>query len=128
MIILGHKDIKYNHLYKCNNIDDIKKTPSNSIIFINNIDNILDMIEHCNKNNILFAIEIYNIKDLMIYSSLKASYILIKDIHLAKQSQQIAENYMFDTKIGYISDDYDDIETVAINGIDAIVFKEAFCE
>jgi len=54
-------------------------------------------------------------------SAPNASFLLI-DKDFAKTAQQIVEEYMFDAKIPLISDNEDDIEFCALNGIDGIYF------
>ena len=75
------------------------------------------------KNSIEFAIKIDTIKELIFANALNAKYIICKDN--CKQYQELAENYLFDSKILAYIEDENEIEHLALNGIDGVIFKEA---
>ena len=123
MIILGHSYFDYPILYKVDKIDDINQTPSNAILYIHKIEKSITIIQFCQKNTIEFAIEIDTIKELIFANALNAKYIICKDN--CKQYQELAENYLFDSKILAYIEDENEIEHLALNGIDGVIFKEA---
>jgi len=118
MIFIGHEKVPFEPLYECLSIKDIEKTPSNSTLLLR--DDCL--IKHCNSNNIAFALIANNIQDLLIYSALHCAYLLIDNKDFAIKAQEIAQIYLLDSKILFMSNNYSDIEMMAQNGIDGIIF------
>ena len=60
----------------------------------------------------------------MYASSLNARYIIV-DKEMAKTAQNIAENYLFDAKILVKIESEDEIEEIAILGIDGVLLSNA---
>jgi len=56
MKIFGHKWIESKKFYKVDNIDDIKKTPSNSIILIDKLKESIEIAIYCNKNSMIMLL------------------------------------------------------------------------
>jgi hypothetical protein len=65
-----------------------------------------------------------NITELVYASAFNASYCIVTQ-KLAKTAQKIAENYLFDTKILVHIENEDEIEEMALLGIDGVIFLEA---
>jgi hypothetical protein len=78
----------------------------------------------CVDNGIDFAVIVKNLRDVIYASIQKASYIIVDDA-LAQDAQDLAENYMFDAKILQIIDHEDQIEEIAPNHIDGVVYRRA---
>jgi len=124
MIIYGHRFIPSENFYHVVNIDAILNTPPNSTIYLEfNQDN-LEIINHASMNGISFALYISNITDAIYASSLGAKYIIV-DAEIAKTIQDIANNYLFDTKILVNIEDENEIEELALQGIDGVIFSNA---
>ena len=124
MLIFGHRFISSNNFYHINSIDAIKNMPPSSIIFIEFNENNLDIISHLQINSINFALEVKNITEIVYASALGSSYILV-DKTLAKTAQDLAQNYLFDSKILVFVEDEKDIEELALTGVDGIIFPSA---
>jgi hypothetical protein len=124
MIIFGHSFIKNEDLYHITDIDDIYKTPPNSIIYIKFDEKNLDIIEYLQKNDIRFALEVDSIKEIIYGSNLNASYLCVKK-EFAKTAQNLAESYLFDSKILAHIQNEDELETLALEGIDGVLFPTA---
>jgi hypothetical protein len=124
MLFFGHKFIKSENFYHVFDIDTIMQTPPSSIIYVEFSEKNLDIISYLNENSITFALKIKNTTELLYASALKASYIHVEQ-KLAKTAQKIAENYLFDAKILVHVESEDEIEEMAILGIDGIIFAEA---
>ncbi len=124
MIIFGHRFIPSQSFYHILNIDAIKHTPPSSTIYLEFSEENLDIIEHARVNAISMALKVSNITELIYSSSLGAKYIIVtkKD---AKQFQNIAENYLFDAKILVVIEDENDIEEMALLGIDGTLCSNA---
>ena len=119
MIILGHELLSYEDLFVISNTEDINKTKANSTILFKYNE---DLLSYASKNSLLFAVRVNNIKEAVICNSLEAKYIICEK-NIAKSIQDIAENYMFDSKILTIIKDESQIEEIAILGIDGVVYK-----
>ncbi|NOX15820.1 MAG: hypothetical protein GXP61_07320 [Epsilonproteobacteria bacterium] len=121
MQIFGHDFIKNRKFCFIKNMDDIKHTPSNSIVFS---DFNKEIITYCKNQNLIFGIKVDSIKKLVLASASSASYLLVSKT-FSKIAQKIANEYMYDAKILLLSNDEDDIEFCAKNGIDGILFYES---
>lgn len=119
MIIIGHELLACEDLFVVSNIEDINKTKANSTIIFKYNEEIL---KYASSNSILFAVIVNNIKEAVLCNSLEAKYIIC-DQNIAKSIQDIAENYMFDSKILTIIKDESQIEEIAILGIDGVIYK-----
>lgn len=84
----------------------------------------LDIINHAALNSVKTALHVKNITEILYASSLGASYIIIEK-ELAKTAQNIAENYLFDAKILALIEDEDEIEELALLGVDGVIFSNA---
>ncbi len=124
MIIFGHRFIPSQSFYHGLNIDAIKHTPPSSTIYLEFSEDNLDIIEHAQLNAIPTAIKVQNITELIYASSLGAKYIVVEKSN-AKEFQNIAENYLFDAKILVILEDENEIEEMAILGIDGTLCSNA---
>ncbi len=119
MEIFGHNFIENSKFFFINKIEDIKKTAPNSLL-LSNFNK--EIIKYCQAQNLLFGIKVTSIKELILASASNASYLLV-DKNFAKVAQSIADEYMFDAKILLLSQDENDIEFCAKNGIDGILFE-----
>lgn len=124
MLIFGHSFIPSDSLYHITNIESITNTPPSSIIYLEFSEDNLDIIEHANSNELEFALDVKNITELIYASSLNAKYILVSR-EIAKTAQNIAENYLFDAKILAHITDNEEIEELALLGIDGVIFSNA---
>ena len=124
MIIIGHRYIPSKNLFHVTNIDAIIKTPPSSCIYLEFSEENLEIISYAQQNNISFALNVQNITQLLYASNLGASYILLNH-QLAKPAQNIANEYLFDAKILCIIEDEKEIEALALEGIDGVIFSNA---
>lgn len=119
MIIIGHRIIGCDTFTHINSIDEISSTASNSTVVLNYDLNIMD---YCFRNNIKYAVKISKISESVFANNLNAKYIIIEQ-SISKEIQNIAENYMFDSKIIVIINNDDEIDNVANQGIDGVIYK-----
>ena len=124
MLLFGHRFIASERFYHVEDIDMILRTPSNSILYVEFSEDSLDLFEHMQENSLKYVIKISTIKELIYAESLGASYIAVHP-DLAKNGQKIAENYLFDAKILVQIEDEKEIEVMAYEGIDGVVFPNA---
>jgi len=124
MLLFGHRFIESERFYHIFDIDALQKTPPSSIIYLQFSETNLDIIEHLHLNHINFALSITSITELIYANALGASYIVVQKT-LAKTAQSIAEEYLFDAKIVVPIQDENEIEEMALLGIDGVLFPEA---
>ncbi len=120
MIIIGDQNIEYENIEKITGINDIKTTASNATILF---DFDLDILKYTKSNDINSAVTVKSIKEVLYASSLSAKYIIPSE-NILIQSQKIADNYMFDSKILAIVENSDALEQVALNEIDGAIYKD----
>lgn len=123
MIVLGHYLINSEYLYMVFNFEDIKKTPSNSTVLINFSDGTL--LKELSNNKIKTAVKVSNIKEAIFSEALRSKYIIANNLALAIQIQKLAENYLYDSKILVEIENESDLELIAENKIDGVIYKNA---
>ena len=123
MIILNEpfSDEKF---YKVKSIEDIKNTPNNSTLIFDYCDSSIDVYNFCKINQIPYGVKISNIKELIFISNLNAKYAFADNIENAKIFQKIANEYLLDTKIIFLINSLEEIENIALLGIDGVKLKE----
>ena len=124
MLIFGHRFIPSDSFYHIVNIEDILHTPPSSTIYLNFQESNLDIITHANENGIDMALTVVNIEQLIYAASLNARYIIVEK-EIAKTAQNIAENYLFDAKILVKIETEEEIEEIALLGIDGVLLSNA---
>lgn len=120
MIILGDDLVPFEEICLINKISDIKNSKANStLIFAYD----KDLLSYCSKNSLSFGVIVNSILESIYSNALNAKYIICtKDID--KKIEEIAENYMFDSKVLTIIEDSKEIEEVAIKQIDGVINKK----
>jgi len=119
MILLGDKLIPYEEISYINSIDEIAKSKANSTILFKYNE---DILKYCNENRLSFGVIVSSLKESIYANSLEAKYIICSK-PLDKIIQDIAENYMFDSKILSTIENSKEIEAVALDKIDGIIYK-----
>ena len=120
MILIGDKIILFNTFTNISTIEEIQNTRANSIISFRYNENLL---EYSSLNEVSFAVIVKSIKEAIYANALNALYIIC-DKQLSKSVQKIADNYMFDSKVLAIIESNEEIEEIAKNEIDGIIYKE----
>lgn len=119
MILIGDKLVPFEKIEKISKIEDIIKTSSNCTLLFDFKEEILT---YCSQNNLFYAVLVSNIKEAIYANSLSAKYIICpKD--LACKLQKIADNYMFDSRILSIIKSNDELEDIALNEIDGVIYS-----
>ena len=126
MLVFGHSLIPYKTWYKVNSIDDILNTPAGSIVLLSDLQYSSEIALHCMKNDIPYAVKSISIKDAVIAANLGASYALC-NIENVQEIQKTANEYLWSMKIITLIDDENEIQSIAIMGIDGVIFKNSIC-
>ena len=124
MILFGHRFIESENFYHISDIPSIKNTPSNSVVYLDFSEKNLDIIEHLSTNALRFVLHVNSIVELIYAHNLGASYITV-DKELAAAAQKIANDYLFDAKILAHIDEEEEIEELALEGVDGAIFSKA---
>ena len=124
MFLFGHRFIKSEPFYHVLDIESISHTPPSSTVFVEFSESNLDIIEHAILNSITLAISAKNITEIIYASSLGASFIVVSK-QLSSTAQDLANNYLFDAKILVHIESEDDIEELAVLGVDGVIFSNA---
>lgn len=119
MILIGDKLIPYASIFNISSIEDIKNTKANSIISFRYNENLLT---YSFKNELDYAVVVSSITEAIYANSLNASYIICEK-NISKDIQKIADNYMFDSKVLALIESSKEIEEIAQNEIDGIIYK-----
>ena len=124
MLIFGHRFIPSKSFYHVLDIESITNTPPSSILHIEFNEENLDIITHANLNQIPTSIYVKNIIQIIYAASLEASFIIV-DKELAKNANKLANEYLFDAKILVLIDSEEEIEELALLGVDGVIFSNA---
>ncbi|MFT5659442.1 MAG: hypothetical protein ACI9TV_000058 [Sulfurimonas sp.] len=124
MLLFGHRFIPSISFYHVLDIDSITNTPSSSVIHVEFSQNNLDIINHAKVNQIALSICCQTITEIIYASSLDASFIVVKS-DLAEKANKIANDYLFDAKILVLIEEESEIESLALLGVDGIIFSNA---
>ena len=118
MILIGDNLIPHKEFSFIDSILDIEHTVANSTLIFNYDENLLLF---CRKNALSTAIVVSNITEAIYCNALDSKYIIC-DKKIAKSIQKIAENYMFDAKVLAMIESRDEIEKIALNEIDGVIY------
>lgn len=119
MRIIGYELIDFEPFYSFQRHDEKKENLDNFIIDFDEY-----LIKILKDNEKTFSLKVDNIKDILLANELGAKYIIV-DKNLAKKAQDLANYYLFDSKIALIIDDIDEIIELADFGIDSVILKGA---
>ena len=124
MLLFGHPRIPSEKLYHINSIEAIAHTPSNSSLLFNYDEEVFELVEYAKNNALEFGLIVTSLKEAVIAENLDAKYIVL-DQSIAKSVQNAADTYLFDAKVLAHANSEEDIETLASEGIDGVIFAEA---
>jgi hypothetical protein len=124
MLIFGHPFLPSEKFYHIDSPEAITSTPAGSTLLFAWNETNLDLAAHCRSNDLPFAIEVASVKEALFAENVGARYLLVEG-SLAKSVQKIAETYLFDAKVLTRIDNETQLEPIAYEGIDGVVFAEA---
>ena len=122
MILIGHKLVPYAPLYRVSTVKDIQSTQPNSIVLFDFSNE--ELLHYCKDNELIFSLHVKNLTEACIANALGAKFILVAE-KLAVQAQNVANEYLFDSKIILHIKDELQIENAIKNSIDGIIFTSA---
>ncbi len=119
MILIGDNLVPYEKIFMIYHKNQIKETEANSTIIFNYNS---DIMKYASTNSVSFAPIATTVKEAIYANALGAKYIIVKR-NYAKEIQTVAENYMFDSKILAIIEHSGEIESIAKEEIDGVIYK-----
>jgi len=120
MILIGDENIEYEKIQKIVTVSDIVSTSPNATVLYH-FD--FEILKYTQKNKVNSAVIVQNLQELIYASTFDVRYIIVqKDI--AKKAQNIANNYMLDSKILVIITSSKEIVENAIDEIDGVIYKK----
>ena len=120
MILIGDKNIACERIEKITSVSDISSTTANTTILYS-FD--FKILRYCEENNISSCVVTRNLQEVIYASSFSVKYIVVEK-NISKHAQDIANNYMLDSKILVIIDTNDEIVDNALDEIDGVIYKE----
>ncbi len=127
MLIYGHCWIKSPKFIKVFSLDDIAKTKSGDIMLLEPLNVSIELVKHCQKNSLPFAITVNTIREAILANALNANFILCQ-YEQAIDIQKISDDYLFDSKILVFINSEREIETMAHFAIDGVIFPQAIVQ
>jgi hypothetical protein len=117
MILIGFEHIPHQKLEKVDSIEDISKTQANSVVLFEYDQ---ELLNYCFENSLPSAVKITTVLQGLYCHNLGAKYIIVED-NLALAIQDIADHYLFDSKILVEVDDQNKIESYAKQHMDGVI-------
>ncbi|MBN2896637.1 MAG: hypothetical protein JXK05_12190 [Campylobacterales bacterium] len=124
MLLFGHQYIPSERLFHVDEIEKIAHTPPNSLLLVTFAPNALELITHMRAHTLSFALEVASLKEAIFAHNLGSAYIVTSST-LAKTIQKCAEHYLFDAKILCRIERDEEIEALALEGIDGVLYPQA---
>lgn len=120
MIILGDSLVPYESMFFIKSIEEIKNSKANSTLVFEYKE---ELLKYCFENSLGYGVLVKSLKEAIYSNALNAKYIVC-DKNLDKDIQNLAENYMFDSKVLSIIDNENEIEDIALKQIDGVIYKK----
>jgi len=124
MIIIGHPWINSHRFFKVFSIEGIAISQPGDIILLEPLADSHVYAEHCQANNIPFAVVVNTLDDALFANALGAQFMICEEDH-ALMIQPIANEYLFDTRILVLIHSPKEISKIARGHIDGVIFPEA---
>lgn len=120
MILIGDDNVECEEIEKINSISDISSTNSNATVLYN-FD--FDILKYTQKNNLSSAVIAKNLQEVIYASSFDVKYIIVKK-NISKEAQNIANNYLLDSKILVVIESNEELVEYAIDEIDGVIYNK----
>jgi len=127
MLIFGHPWVESPRFVKVFSLEDIARTQQEDILLLEPLSVSIDLVKHCQKNDLQYAVTVNTVREAILANALKAAHVMCQYDH-AITIQKVAEEYLFDTKILVLVEKEAQIESVARFGIDGVIFPNAIIQ
>ncbi len=121
MIILGHPLVPFEPLYRVTKIEEIDKIKPNCTILVDFKKK--KLVQYGIIKNIALALHVKSVKDACLANALGAKFVVV-DKSISKEIQNLATEYLFDTKVLLQAESEDSIDEAAKDFIDGVILKK----
>ncbi len=127
MLIFGDKYIPSPTFVRVKSIEDIDQSNPTDILFLEEFSKPFKLAQYAKENFLEYGVYVNSLKEALYANALGASYILTR-FALAKELQQIANEYLWDAKVLAIIESEKELEIVAKAFIDGAIYKNSIKE
>jgi len=124
MILIGDTLVPYEPFFCVYDINAIASTKANSTLLFSYNEKLM---KYCSENRLLYAVKVISLKEAIYANALNARYIICEKKE-AKEVQKVAQNYLFDSKILAIITNNDELENIAKDEIDGVIYQHLLNE
>ncbi len=122
MLIFGNKYIPSPQFKAITKIEDIKSTTAKDILYLNELKAPYTIAKWCADNALKYAVKVESIQEALFANAFLATYIVCEET-LAIQLQNIANEYLWDSKILAVISDDSNLETLAKASVDGVIYQ-----
>lgn len=123
MKIIGHPLIPHQDFSKIKSTQDISHVLPDAMIWWEaSQDRDCVLARFCQENQIPYAVEIQNLKELLIYTNLDAKYLIAPKKSILP-FQSILKEYVLDSLLLCRISEESELEDLALQGIDGVIFE-----
>ncbi|MFQ6341949.1 hypothetical protein [Campylobacter sp. VTCC 70190] len=119
MLIFGHKLLQNTHFHFVENITELQNDSISCIFYDENL------ISSLKAQNLAFAVLIKNKDEIFLASALGAKFLIFQDENLAKYASEVAEFYLFDTKLLFLVKELKNLDYFYALKVDGVLLKSA---
>jgi len=120
MILIGDENVECEKIEKISSISDISSTTSNATVLYN-FD--FDILKYTQENHLSSAVITQNLQEVIYTSTFDVKYIIVNK-SFAQKAQNIANNYMLDSKILVVIESNEELVQNAIDEIDGVIYNK----
>lgn len=123
MVIVGHPLISFEKLYTIQEAKEAPKVPKDAICLFEYDES---LVRTCKEKEMKFALHVRSEKEAILANAFGA-FIVICSHELASKVQNLAEYYLFDTKVAIVIDSIKTLDVAIEKRVDMAILKEAIC-
>ena len=124
MLIFGHPWIDSVRFVRIFKKEEINSTSPKDILLLAPLSDSLALAQYCNENSIPFALTASTVKEALFANALNAKYLIVPRDEAAK-IQKVAQEYLMDMRILVLLENDKNLEKLADEGIDGVLFPAA---
>jgi len=127
MLIFGHPWVDSPRFRKIFTVEEISQVASEEIILLEPLSDSITLVHDCRNNQRDFAVTVNSVTEALFANALGSSYIICQHED-AQKIQQIAQEYLFDTKVLTLTGSEKEIQKMAELSIDGVIFPAAIIQ
>ena len=119
MLILNHSVVSPLEICVVDSLQDIQDSLPSAFLILRGD---LTIAHFCYHNGLDYASVIQIIKEALLLVNLGVKFLICEDLEMAKELQNLAENYLFDAKVLLCIKEEEEMLEIAKLGIDGVIF------